>query len=56
MQVPVSIGVTAQVCGISAAVIAKQRNEGNDVACTLTQEQATAAGLEERGGQGGKKK
>lgn len=41
VQVPV--GIAAQVCDISANVIAKQKDAGSQ--CEITQEQATEAGI-----------
>lgn len=47
-QVP--IGIAAQVCGTSAAVLAKL--EAGETACDITQEQATAAGIDGGPGKG----
>ena len=47
-QVP--IGIAAQACGISAAVLADL--EAGETACELTQEQATAAGIDGGPGNG----
>ena len=41
VQVPVE--VAAQVCGVSVAVIASKPK--NEAVCSITQEQATAAGI-----------
>ena len=48
VQVP--IGIAAQVCGVDAAVLAKQENTG-DVVCTITQDVAAQNNI--RGQQGG---